>query len=60
MRGAGRRIRETLGGDLEDLLAVDLNGGDVIGSDLAVPGNRGEGSAAYFVVSGVAWSKMSW
>lgn len=38
MRGRAKRIRQTLGSHLQNLLAVDIDGGHVVAGDLAVLG----------------------
>ena len=38
MRGRTKRVRQTLGSHLQNLLAIDIDGGNVIAGDLAVLG----------------------
>ncbi len=38
MRGRAKRVRQTLGSHLQNLLAIDIDGGNVIAGDLAVLG----------------------
>ena len=38
MRGRAKRVRQTLGSPLQNLLSIDIDGGNVIAGDLAVLG----------------------